>query len=184
MPPSFQGVLDLPDQRRVIVAMNSVDIAFWLLETAVEYLATSNLNGCTGVVVVSPQAGILAYIAPVPLGTTRESLARDPYTGLRNAQSLLLEVARLYQTHRAKFSSTQTFVVAGIFNNNPAMGDVVRLINSFFANLRLSVAWKDYRVLDASVSRPVGHSSIIIHAATRGRMPTVYLNSVPINQPG
>lgn len=181
MPPTFQQILGLLPHEKTIVATNDVGGAFWPPETAVKYLATGFLNACTGIVIISPLAGILAHIAPLPPGSTRESLARNPNAAVQNAQNLLRNVAQLYNANRAKFSSTQTIVVAGIFDNSPAMGQVIHVINAFFANLGLPIIWQSYPVLNADTRRPFGYSSIIIHAATRGATPIVYLNSVRIN---
>lgn len=162
------------DHEKIIVPVNQVRIAIWPPLTTIRYLATAALNSCTGVVIVSPEAGILAHIAPLPPGTTQQHLNQNPNVANVNARSLLQAVANLYQANRSMFATSQTYVVAGIFGDRPAMPDVIRMINQFFANLRLPVIWKSYPVVIGR--RPEGYSSIVVHAERPGTMAVVYVN--------
>nr|POF13270.1 hypothetical protein CFP56_10417 [Quercus suber] len=160
---------------KIIVPMNEVGIAFWPPATRIIYLATAHLNSCTAIAIVSIQAGILAHIAPLPPGSTQQTLDQNPNASADNARTLLRAVVDLYRAHQDKFSSGQTYVVAGVFNNGPAMPDVLRMIQQFFANLGLPVIWKSYPVITES-SRPEGYSSVVVKAERAGAMPHVYIN--------
>lgn len=180
MPTTFTDVLRRQESEKIIVPMNRVAIAFWPSETSVKYLATGGLNGCTGIVIVSPRAGILAHIAPLPPGSTQQTLDRNPNTSVDNARVLLQAIIDLYQNNRDKFDISQTYVVAGVFNNSPAMPDVIRMIQQLFARLQLPVIWKSYPVLSEGL-RPEGYSSTVVHAKHRGTMPDVYINDRRVN---
>lgn len=177
---AFADVLRLSESEKIIVPMNQVRIAFWPPETAVKFLATGGLNSCTGVAIISPQAGILAHIAPLPPGSTQRTLEQNPNASVDNAVALLRAVAGLCRANQDKFGTNQTYVVAGIFNNSPAMPDVVRIMQPFFVNLRLSVIWKRYPVVSEG-ARPEGYSNIVVHAERPGTMPKVYINGQRIN---
>lgn len=162
---------------RIIVPVNQVKIAFWPPETHIRYLATGFLNSCTALAIISPQAGILAHIAPIAPGSTTQSLEQTPNAALANARPLIAAVAQLYRAHQSKFNPSQTIVVAGIFNGNPAMADVIRMISAFATQLALPVTWKSYNVTTAQ-DRPEGHTSVIIYAAQVGSMPIVYMSTM------
>ncbi|PPJ59852.1 hypothetical protein CBER1_04938 [Cercospora berteroae] len=177
---TFADVLRRQESEKIIVPMNEVEIAHWQPQTPVKYLATGGLNGCTGVAIISLQAGILAHIAPLPPGSTQRTLDRNPNASVDNARALLQDIANLYRANQGKFVASQTYVVAGIFNNSPAMPDVIRMIRQLFASLQLPVIWKSYPVVSEG-PRPEGYSSTVVHAERPGIMPAVYINSQRVN---
>ncbi|KAK3616233.1 hypothetical protein LTR56_026094 [Elasticomyces elasticus] len=180
MAAAFTNVLRVQESEKTVVSMNRVEVAFWPPETAVKYLATGGLNSCTGVAIVSPQAGILAHIAPLPPGSTQSTLDQSPNASVDNARVLLRAIADLYRSHQDKFGTSQTYVVAGIFNNSPAMSDAIRIIQQFFSNLQLPVIWKSYPVVTEGL-RPNGYSNIVVHAEHLGAMPRVYINDQQVS---
>jgi hypothetical protein len=180
MPVTYQDVLEAREELKIMVPMNQVAIAFWPPATAVQYLATGGLNACTGIAVVSLEAGILAHVSPLPIGSTPQSVQQNTHATLQNAQIALNAIRNLYQANQAKFATSQTYVVAGIRNNYPAMPDVIHLVNRFFGSLGLRVSWKEYGVVMRG-PRPLGWTSIVIHAERQGAMPAVYLNDGRVN---
>lgn len=177
---TIADVLRLAESESTIVPMNQVAIAFWPPETTIRYLATGGLNSCTGIAVISSEAGILAHIAPLPPGSTQRTLETNPNAAIENARVLLQAVSQLYQANQDHFRTSETYVVAGIFNNSPAMPDVIRVIQRFFAGLGLQVIWRSYPVV-AEGPRPEGFSSIVVHAERPGYMPKVYINGHLVN---
>ncbi|KAL1587584.1 hypothetical protein WHR41_03851 [Cladosporium halotolerans] len=159
----------------VAVPQNDVRIAFWPPENKVRFLVTGALNACTAIAIISPKAGILAHIAPLPNGTTTIAPGTDPGPG--HIQGLLRRLATLYLSNRVHFNPTETWVVAGIWNNQPAMADGIRLMNAALTQLQLTAIWRNYPVMPRGQSRREGETSVVIHAYQEGMMPRVYINN-------
>jgi len=88
MSSSFADLLhcrnDIRQDGRIILEVNQVNIASRPPETDVRYLATGFLNACTAIAIISPQAGILAHIAPVAPDSTAQSLEQTANAALAN----------------------------------------------------------------------------------------------------
>ncbi|KAM3417755.1 hypothetical protein BST61_g5986 [Cercospora zeina] len=163
----------------VHVTQNDVQMVDWPPVSHVRYLVTAHLNSCTAIAIVSPQAAILAHIAALPDGTTEIRPGTNP--GPAHVQSLLNRMMQLYNANRAKFNPAQTFVIAGIWNQQPAMEDGIRLVHRALQSLGLSTTWKNYPVLPPPQPRPEGFTSVVIEATQPGLMPQVDVNSALLN---
>ena len=91
----------------VLVPMNECKITYIGQKLSV---GTRDLNSCTGVIILSPLAIILAHIAPRPDGTTT---ANDRGAGDRHVMSKMNEVAEIYRDHRQWFPAE--FTACGVF---------------------------------------------------------------------
>lgn len=184
---TFTRVRDEYGRWTRFVPMNGVGFADWPPESHIQFLVTSGLNGCTGVAIVSPKAGILAHIAPLPLDWTYEKLRANPNLGQENLDTRLREISNLLRVHGAKFDPAETYVFAGIYPDpntrapTPGQPETIRRINQFMSALRLPIIWKSYPVLPTTQSRPDGYSTIVVHAYAQGRMPKVYFNDTAQN---
>lgn len=158
-----------------VVQQNDVQIAFWPPETTVRFLVTAALNACTAVAIISPKAGILAHIAPLPNGTTTIAPGTNP--GPEHVRGLLRRLASLYLNNRSKFDPSETWVIAGIWNNQPAMADGIRLINAALTQLGLTATWRNYSVIPQGQPRREGETSVVIHTYQPGVMPRIYVNN-------
>ncbi|TKA65155.1 hypothetical protein B0A55_10978 [Friedmanniomyces simplex] len=134
------------------VQQNDVQIAFWPPESTVRYLVTGALNTCTAIAIISPRAGILAHIAPLPNGTTGIQPGTDP--GPVHVRGLLTTLTTLFMDNQDKFDPSETWVIAGIWNNRPAMEDGIRLTNAVLTRLRLTPSPMD----DLPCFLPIGTS--------------------------
>lgn len=143
------------------VLMNQAEIAYWPPRGRTHYLATEGLNGCTGVAITSPHAGILAHIAPL---------------GNRNFYAIMQSVINLYNEHRQFFPTAQSLIVAAVYNRAPALPDVVETTRRALEHIGLAVRITYYDVLDHGQLRSPGQTSIVIEARGDGSMPTMYVN--------
>ncbi len=157
------------------VHQNDVQIAFWPPETDVRYLVTGALNSCTAVAIISPTAGILAHIAPLPDGTTMIEPGTNP--GPAHVISLLQRLAALFVANRDEFNPRETWVIAGVWNNRPSMDDGIRLTNGVLGQLGLTPSWRSYSVIPPRGQRAEGQTSVVVHAYQEGVMPRVYVNN-------
>lgn len=109
----------------VLVLQNEVKLASWLPRAPTKWLATEELNGCTGVAIISPHAGILAHIAPVPTLASVSTGRNDP--GRENLTAKLQEVIYLYNRFRQFFAANQGHVVAALFGGTQALPEAIRM---------------------------------------------------------
>ena len=110
--------------RTVVVHMNQAQIAFFAPLGDAAYLATQGLNGCTVVVIASPNAGILAHIPPT-LG-----YSRDPRAGIRNVQRMMTQVVALYQRYYTYLIPTVTWVISAVYRGEDALPMHIAEINN------------------------------------------------------
>lgn len=164
------------DQDRIVrVEVNDVRMAVWPPNQTTQFLVTANLNACTAIAIISPTAGILAHIPPLPTNISEETLRENPNIGMWNVHRLVASLHNIYTANIAHFRDSRTFVVAGIFRQEPAMADAIRHINTYLQNLSLPVTWRSYPVVETG-NRPEGFTSVVIWAETEGEMPAVFIN--------
>ena len=152
----------------IYTPMNEVKIAFW---SEHRRLITDRLNGCTGVAIISPTAGILAHIPPRP-----DMSLSDPRAGTQNLNRILQDMINLYNANRRHFDHGHSFIVAGIHQNIVAVPDALHTAQVVVHRLHLPFAVKYYQVLEASQPRAAGQTSIVIEG-TVGQWPRVYVNN-------
>ncbi|KAK1087305.1 hypothetical protein LTR33_001125 [Friedmanniomyces endolithicus] len=142
------------------VPQNAVQIAYWPPHGTTRVLATSGLNGCTALGIISPQAGILAHIAPIPGGQSATTGNDDP--GKRNLIRLVRAVIDLYNRNRTYFPVAQSFVVVAMYGGSTALPEHRQTIQAVLQRLGLSCTVKEYNVLDAGTPRSPGETSVAI----------------------
>lgn len=156
------------------VPQNGVRIAYWPPHGTTRVLATSGLNGCTALGIISPQAGILAHIAPIPEGQSTATGNDDP--GKRNLIRLVQAVIDLYNRNRAYFPEAQSFVVVAMYGGSTALPEHRQTIQAVLQRLGLRYIVKEYNVLAPGTPRSPGETSVAIVSDGTGRMPTIYVN--------
>lgn len=174
MPPQAQGALERAStaRRGVEVPMGEHRLATFQYNT---HLFTRNLNSCTAVAIVSPEAALLAHIQPSPRGNIQES--ND------ECQRILQHLVDSHDwyTEWGYYSTTQKYIVAAFdtVNRRHAMPDHINLaLHALSKRLGLPVFRKDYDLVYGN--RPSGWSSVVIESPGLGHMPVVYLNDVVI----
>jgi hypothetical protein len=181
MSPTFDQILRDHLHETVLVEVDTVRIVFWSPATNIRYLATGALNSCTAFAIISPRAGILAHILPLPHGSTAESLRADPMShqaAARYVHRILQETGRLYNTWRILFNPSETYAVAGKIGDRAyASSAAVGLIRSLTEELGIPLKLEEYDVIFDGRPRETGRTSIVIDAATPGQMPAVYVNN-------
>lgn len=155
------------------VAQNSIQIAYWPPHGTTRVLATSGLNGCTALGIVSPQAGILAHIALLP---DASALNREQDPGKRNLINLVQAAIDLYTRNRAYFQITQSFIVIAMYAGSTALPEHQRTILAVLQRLGIPCIVKEYNALEPGAPRPPGYTSVSIVSDGAGNMPTVYVN--------
>lgn len=156
------------------VPQNAVRIAFWPPHGTTRVLATSGLNGCTALGIISLQAGILAHIAPLPEGQFASTGDDDP--GKRNLISLVQAVIDLYNQNRAYFPTAQSFVVVAMYGGATALPEHRQTVQAVLQRLGLPCIVKEYNVLNPGTPRSPGETSVAIVSDGLGNMPTIYVN--------
>jgi len=126
--------------------MNGIRLAFW---PPTRHLATKNLNACTAVGIVSPYAGILAHIPPLP-----DMMSYTPTACLDHARRFMQAITHLVVDNAASFPrpGSRSFVVeaydggaGGVPTHMqvipPAFGDRLGPPNSDYATLSAPDTW-------------------------------------------
>lgn len=175
----YDEAVKAPANQTIKVLQNDVQIAYWPPDTQVQNLVTGCLNACTAIAIISPKAAILAHIGPLSNGTTGIEPGTDP--GPEHVTSLLTQMETLFLRNREKFDPSETWVVAGIWQNGPSMADGIHLANQMLRQYNLQPKWKSYQVLKRGQPRMSGQTTVVIEAYQRGAMPRVYLNNDQIN---
>ncbi|KAI9694258.1 MAG: hypothetical protein M1820_009061 [Bogoriella megaspora] len=151
------------------VNVNRVGITWWPPHGTSSYLATYALNGCTGVAIVSPQAGILAHVAPLdpnnPQGPATENLRQR-----------MQEMVYHFNTNIAYFTTSQSMVLAAVHERAEALPDAIDSITRTLAQLGLPLFIRGYPVIPAGTPRPPGTTAIVIQPRTPAQMPLIYVN--------
>lgn len=180
-PPNFNAYNHALAQGAVTtqVRQDEVKMVQWPPRTSVRYLVTGALNSCTAIAIISPKAGILAHIAPLPDGTTRIEPGTNP--GRAHVTGHLNNLTTLYTNNRDKFDPSETWVIAGIWNNSPAMADGIRLANITLQRLGLQASWRQYPVIARGQPREEGRTAVVVYAHQQGAMPIVYVNNARVN---
>lgn len=158
----------------VQVLQNAAQIAYWPPYGTTRVLATSGLNGCTALGIVSPLAGILAHIAPLSDGQSATSDDDDP--GKRNLINLVQAVIDLYNQNRAYLAVAQSFVVVAIYGGSTALPEHRQTIQAVLQRLGLPCIVKEYNVLETGTPRAPGETSVVIVSDGLRNMPAVFVN--------
>jgi hypothetical protein len=133
-------------------------------------LLTEDLNGCSGVVILSQAAAILAHIPPRP----NEDL-QDPYAGEKNVERRMGEVVALFRTYRTYFTTANDMlVISAMYQGQTALPHQKVMIERFLQQMGLTYANKTYVVLKPGEPRSSSHGTIVIDA--RGERPMVYVD--------
>lgn len=162
----------------VMVPMNQVKIVYWLPRSTTRVLATEGLNGCTGLGIVSSQAGILARVAPLASTQTTDFGTYDP--GKANLVAQVQRVIGLYNGNRAAFANSQSFIVIAVFQGTAALPEHLKTIKAVLERLNLTYVVKMYDVLAPGAAREFGWTLIVITSEGDGTMPDVSVNGSSI----
>lgn len=167
------------EAQTVLVQQNEVKIAFWKPRGQTKWLATEGLNGCTGVAIISPYAGILAHISPVPSMASSSTGRNDP--GQENLFAKLQLVISLYNTYKPFFTSSEGYIVAAVFRGTHALPQAIQTARAVLGRIGVQPAVHNYDVLAPGTTRASGQTSIVIEAGALGAMPKIFVNDVAIN---
>ena len=97
-------------------------------------IGTKDLKGCSVVMIVSPQAAILAYIAPRP----PNSDLSDPEAGDRHCQTKMNEVGALYEANKQCFLTYGgSWVLCTVFQGEVALPDQQNIMQNSLAKMGL-----------------------------------------------
>src|SRR5271155_1658191 len=133
-------------------------------------LLTEDLNGCSGVVIFSQAAAILAHIPPRP-----NADLQDPYAGEKNVQRRMGEVVALFRTYRTYFTTANDkLVISAMYQGQTALPHQKVMIERSLQQMGLTYANKTYVVLKPGEPRSNSHGTIVIDA--RGGRPMVYID--------
>lgn len=159
----------------VVVLMNEAKIALFPPYSPIKNLITEGLNGCSGIVIISPYAGILAHIPPIPRATT------DPTAGMRNVNLVMARVEQMYRENLRYFPTTHTWTVAAMYQSSIALQEQVTAISTVLTRLGLSPRMVTYDVVRPGMTRTPDKGTIIITAIAQGQFPIVMLDGRRLN---
>ncbi len=118
----------------MVVQMNSFNI---LRLGHKRCIGTRDLNACTGVVIQSPIAIILAHIAPRPSNATET----DVTAGDQHVSTMMDRVMQLFETHKQYFPSATTGSgVYAFFLRRVGLPDQKRVVEEKLSNAGLTLA--------------------------------------------
>ena len=162
----FEQVKDM--RQKVLVGMDGVKFLAFGTEGR-NILLTQDLNGCSGVVIVSRLAAILAHIAPCP-----DMRTNDPNAGLKHVRDRMREVMTLYQTYRGYFiRGNETLVISAMNECQISLPHHKELIEKLLEHFELTHATVTYLVLPARQPRWTSKGTIVIDG--RRPIPQVYV---------
>jgi len=115
------------------VSMNDVKFLQFGLN-GLTSIGTSDLKGCSVVMIVSAQAAILAHIAPLPPNYDQS----DREAGDRHCQRKMDEVGALYKANRQCFPTRQSsWVLCAVFRGEVGLPDQQNIMQKSLAGLGL-----------------------------------------------
>ena len=167
---------------KAIVAMNDFDIVRFGEENKYS-LATKDLNSCHAVVIVSRKAAILAHIAP----NSPDSVRNQYPTSMAWITYKINQVVQCFTTNKGYFENQGPggIVVYGIFNNEVALPDQLKLIAATVQNkMQLAVKGASYKILEKQDSRGQNKGVVLIEGVAIGQLPLIWVEDrqVPVPQ--
>ena len=121
-------------------------------------LGTMDLNGCTGVAIVSSAGAILAHISPrAPYGDPEEA------TGDAHAIEMMSIMRAHFNSRRTSFGNSETYcvVIYGVFEGEVAMPDQIQIISEELQSWGITPKYVPYAVAWAYQRGPAAGTVLI-----------------------
>lgn len=167
----------LLDEEAEQVGMN--EVGFIAFNARRRCIGTQNLNSCTGVIIASQYAAILAHLAPRPPQAARE----DVYAGDRHTSLMMEYVVGLYRQHQNFFPSEEpSWVVSALWRGQIALPDQKAIIEDRLRQINLTPATAYYVVITEPASTSTGKGTIFIDGRGGG-FPAIYVEDQLIAGP-
>ena len=155
--------------------INDVKIVSWPPRTP-HFLVSGPLYGSTAIVIFSPQAAILANIAPLSLGTNNTGTE----TGPEHIRQMLNSLCDVFSAHRDVLDpqTCKAWVIAGFWKDRPVMREGILLIKSALAQMGLTTPrWKSYQITPLGARPGEGAIIVVVQGPRQGWMPKVHIES-------
>lgn len=167
----------LLDEEAEEVGMN--EVGFIAFHTPTRCIGTRNLNSCTGVIIASQHAAILAHIAPLP----PYAAENDFHAGDRHTSLMMEDLADLYRRHENYFLTEKpSWVVSALWNEEIALPSQKAIVEESLRQINLTPATVNYQVITRQTPRGPGKGTIFIDGRG-GSFPAIYVEDQLIAGP-